>query len=400
MSKRRGQNEGTIFEEREGRWVASITLAPKVVDGKRLRVRKKFVASTRGAVQKKLTAALREQQTGGIVPLQLDSLGTYLKRFPDMLRAKGRAETTIDSYGWIIKKYVEPELGTIPLTKLTQIDLNEFMARKLNAGLSHRTVQICHAVIRSALSAALKAGLVNRNVAKLCEVPTKRGGSSSIVPLTLEQARRFLAAVAGHRLQAIYSVALSLGLRRGEALGLAWSAVDLDAGTVAVTQTVKRIKGKGLLIERIAKTPKSLRMLPLPSFALRVLVEHKERQARERTFAGDAWREHGLVFTSSIGTPVDPRNLVRNFHGILKSLGIERRRFHDLRHTAASLLIAQGATLHEVKEVLGHAQIRLTSDLYGHAYLAAKREVVSRVDAILNPVAPSMAPLAASEAIN
>ncbi len=400
MAKRRGQNEGTIFEERPGRWVASITLACKVVDGKRLRVRKKFVATTRSAVQKKLTEALREQQTGGLVPLQLQSVGGYLKRFPDMVRAKGRAETTIDSYRWIIKKYVEPELGSIPLTKLTQIDLNEFMARKLNAGLSHRTVQICHAVIRSALSAALKAGLVNRNVAKLCEVPIKRGGCSSIVPLTLEEARCFLAAVAGHRLHAVYSVALSLGLRRGEALGLEWSAIDLDAGTVAVTQTVKRIKGKGLLIERIAKTPKSLRMLPLPSFALRVLVEHRERQARERTFAGDTWREHGLVFTSSIGTPVDPRNLVRNFHGILKSLGIERRRFHDLRHTAASLLIAQGATLHEVKEILGHSQIRLTADLYGHAFMVAKREVVSRVDAILNPVAPSMAPLAASEAIN
>lgn len=400
MPKRRGQNEGTIFEERPGRWVASITLACKVVDGKRLRVRKKFVATTRSTVQKKLTEALREQQTGGIVPLQLESLGAYMKRFPEMLRAKGRAETTIDSYTWIIKKYIAPELGTIPLTKLTQVDLNDFMTRKLKAGLSHRSVQLCHAVIRSALSRALKAGLVNRNVAKLCEVPIKRGGSSSIVPLTLEEAQRFLAAVGGHRLQAVYSVALSLGLRRGEALGLEWSAVDLDAGTVAVTQTVKRIKGKGLLIERIAKTPRSLRMLPLPKFALRVLLEHKERQARERTFAGDDWREHGLVFTSTVGTPIEPRNLVRHFHATLKTLGIERRRFHDLRHTAASLLIAQGATLHEVKEVLGHAQIRLTSDLYGHAYLAAKREVVSRVDAILNPVAPSMAPLAASEAIN
>ena len=126
-------------------------------------------------------------------------------------------------------------------------------------------------MIRSALSKALKDGLVNRNVVKLCEVPTKRGGSSSIVPLTIEEARRFLAAVNGHRVHALYFVELALGLRRGEALGLEWSAVDFATGTIAVTQTVKRIKGNGLLIERIAKTPKSLRMLSLPSFALRVL---------------------------------------------------------------------------------------------------------------------------------
>ena len=389
MTKRRGRNEGTIFEERPGRWVALISLAYKIVNGKRRRIRKKFVARSRSAVQKKLIEALHAQQTGGIVPMQHESLGAYLKRFPEILRARGRAETTIDSYTWIIAKHIVPELGTIPLTKLTPVDLNEFMQRKIEAGLSVRTVQYCHSVIRSALSKALKDGLVSRNVAKLADPPTKRRGASTIVPLTVEESRRLLAAVDGHRLGALYSVALALGLRRGEALGVEWSAVDFATGTIAITQTVKRIKGKGLLIERIAKTPKSLRMLPLPGFVLRVLEEHRERQARERAFAGEDWQEHGLVFTSTIGTPMEARSLVRHFHATLKTLGIERRRFHDLRHTAASLLIAQGATLHELKEILGHSQISLTSNVYGHAYLAAKREVVARVDAILNPVTPN-----------
>jgi integrase len=226
-------------------------------------------------------------------------------------------------------------------------------------------VQISYAVIRSALSTALKAGLVNRNVAKLCEVPIKRGGSSSIVPLSLDEARRFLAAVNGHRLHALYSVALALGLRRGEALGLEWSAVDLAAGAIAVTQTIKRVQGKGLLM------------------------------ALEREFAGDAWRERGLVFTSTIGTPMEPRNLVRHFHATLKSLGNERKRFHDLRHSCASWMISDGATLHEVKEILGHSQIALTANLYGHAFMVAKREVISRIDTTLNPASPSLAPLKA-----
>ena len=385
MSNRRGQHEGTIFEERRGRWVAAISLGYKIVDGKRRRVRKKFIGPTRSAVHQRLTEALREQQTGGIVPVQHESLGAFLKRFPEILRARGRAESTIASYEWVIGKYIEPEIGTIPLTRLTQVDLNGFMQRKLAGGLSHRTVQICHSVIRSALSKALRDGLVYRNVAKLAEPPTKRGGQSSTEPLTLEEARRFLAAVVGHRLHALYSTTLTLGLRRGEVLGLEWSAVDLAAGTLAVTQTVKRLHGKGLVIERIPKTPQSFRLLPVPLFLLEILREHKERQACERTFAGEGWREHGLVFMSIAGTPIEPRNLGRHFHATLKTLGIERRRFHDLRHTSASLLIGHGATLHEVKEILGHSQIALTANLYGHAYLAAKREVVARVDAMLNP---------------
>jgi integrase len=312
-----------------------------------------------------------------------------------MLRMKGRSESTIASYTWLAEKYIEPEIGMIPLTKLTQVNLNDFMQRKIEAGLSPRTVGYCHAVVRSALSRAEKDGLVARNVAKLATPPAQTGGPK-IEPLTPQETRLFLAAVAGHRLEAVYSVALALGLRRGEALGLEWPAVDLEAGVLSVTQTVKRVKGKGLLIERIAKTPKSLRMLPLPAFAIRALIAHKEQQAQEREFAGDEWREHGLVFTSTVGTPIEPRNLVRHFHATLKAIKIDRRRFHDLRHTVASLLIAQGATLHEVKDILGHSQIRLTADLYGHIYMDAKREVISRMDDVLGPqtgrVAPSVAP--------
>jgi integrase len=354
-------------------------------------------------VHKKLTKALEEQQSGGIVPLQGDSLGAFMRKWFGMLRMKGRSESTISSYEWLTKKYIEPEIGMISLTKLTQIDLNDFMKRKLDAGLSPRTVAYCHAVVRSALSKAEKDGLVGRNVAKLAEPPTQTGGSK-IEPLNVGEARLLLNAVAGDRLEALYSVALALGLRRGEALGLEWKAIDLEGRILSITQTVKRINGKGILLERTAKTEKSLRTLPLPSFAVRALFEHKERQAEERAFAGEQWREHGLLFTSTIGTPIDPRNLVRHFHATLKALKIDRRRFHDLRHTAASLLLAQGATLHEVKDILGHSQIRLTADLYGHMYMDAKRQVVSKMDDILGPqtgrVAPSVAPSTTKSRLN
>jgi integrase len=123
-----------------------------------------------------------------------------------------------------------------------------------------------------------------------------------------------------------------------------------------------------MVIEQNAKRPSRLRTIPLPSFAISTLKKHIARQAEERRVAGDAWRDRGQVFTSSIGTPIEPSYLIKHLHSVLKLLKIDRKRFHDLRHTAASLLLAQGATLHEVKEILGHSQIALTANLYGHAY--------------------------------
>jgi integrase len=406
---KRGQNEGSIFEERPGRWIALLTTGYDIVDGRRRRRRKKFVAATRGAVQRKLTEALREQQTGGIVPMQRDSLGAFLKRFPAQLRAAGRSAKTISSYEWIIRTYIDPVLGRIPLTQLRQTHINDFMERKLEAGLSARTVAYCHAIIRSALSRAVKDGLVSRNAAKSATPPAQRRGSS-IEPLSVEDARRFLDAVKDSRWEALYSAAIALGLREGEALGLEWTGINMDAGTLTVTQTVKRIPGAakrtpgaGLLLEKVAKTPKSLRTLELPSFAVRSLIAHKATQAMDRALAGERWQEHGLVFPSTIGKPMEPRNLLRHFHKTLEKLAIERRRFHDLRHTAASLMLAQGATLHEVAKILGHTTTRLTEDLYGHIYKAAKREIAMRMDQALapalKPVAPSVAPLGLPERI-
>jgi integrase len=183
----------------------------------------------------KLTEALRQQQTGGAVPIQRDLLGLFLTKWVEALRSKGRSESTISSYGWLVETYINPEIGSVPLTKLTQRDINDFMQRKLDAGLSARTVQYCHAVVRSALSKAEKDGLVSRNVAKLAEPP--RQSSSHVEPLSPEDARKPLAAVKGHRLEVLYSVALAIGLRRGEALGLEWT---LSISITARYQSRKR----------------------------------------------------------------------------------------------------------------------------------------------------------------
>jgi integrase len=205
--------------------------------------------------------------------------------------------------------------------------------------------------------------------------------------------------VKGQRLAALYSVALAVGLRRGEACALAWPDIDLEAGTLSVRRTLQRIKADGskhgaLKFSEMPKNASSRRIIPLPPMAVRSLAEHRTRQAQERVFMSDDWKgaPYDLVFSTKIGTPVEPRNVLRHLKRALAALKLPHHPFHDLRHTAASLLLVQGCTLHTVKEILGHSQIVLTADLYGHLFMSVAREAMSGMEAALCPVAPSVAP--------
>lgn len=226
---------------------------------------------------------------------------------------------------------------------------------------------------------ASRWGLVPRNVALLVDPP--RGNRPAVQPFTPEQARVFLDAVQGDRLEALYTVALSVDLRQGEALSLRWEDVNLEQRRLSVRYALQRIGGKLQLVE--PKTAKSRRTLALPAFAVTALRAHKVRQLEERVRLGAHWRDTGFIFTSSVGTPLEARNVVRHFHAVQARIGIRpRRRFHDLRHSAASLLLAQGEDLRGIMELLGHSQISLTANLYAHVLDASKRQTADRMDAL------------------
>ncbi len=389
---KRGQNEGTIFEEKPGRWVASISLGYEVRNGKRRRIRKKFVGDTRKDVQRRLTEALGKQDKGEHVERGRTSFKTAIHRWLDEVARRQLQPSTLVSYESLIKNHIEPALGSILLTQIQPDAIDRFMAKKQADGLSARSVQYCHAIIRRALGQAVKWRMIGYNAARDATPP--KSDAAMVSPFTPEQARAFLLAIAGDRLEALFTVAMAVGLRRGEALGLSWVDLDLDRRTLTVRQTLQRLKGK--LVLGPTKTKKSARMVSLPAFSVEAFRRHKEKQDAERLFAGDEWVENGLVFTTRKGTPVEPRNALRHFQRLLEVVGLPRHRLHDLRHTAASLLLFQGADLHEVKETLGHSQIKLTSDLYGHMYDAAKQRTADRMDEAMaprSPVAPRVAPL-------
>lgn len=196
--------------------------------------------------------------------------------------------------------------------------------------------------------------------------------------LGVAEARRLLEVIGGERLEALYVLALTTGLRRGELLALRWDDVDLGSRQLHVRRALQRVGGKLQMVE--PKTGSSVRTVVLPKLAVRYLREHKKRQNGERLALGDAWREHGLVFASSVGTPIEPRNVNRRWDELRAKAGLDWLRLHDLRHGCASFLLAQGVPARAIMEVLGHSEIGVTMNTYAHVLPELRQEAADAID--------------------
>lgn len=360
---RRDQGDGTIYQRTDGRWCARLSLGVK--NGKRQR--KDFYGKTRRDVQAKLKAYLKDQQAGLLVVNERITVAEYLQQWLTEIVEKKNKESTYKSYCDTVRLYLVPALGDMKLSVLAPVHVQRLLNDLHSSGLSARTVAYTRSILRTALNQALKWGYVVRNAAALAEAP--RQEKHMITPLTASQVRQLVFAVADHRLASLYHLALGLGLRRGELLNLRWADVDLAAQTLKVT---------------VGKTRASTRTLPLSSVLVASLQAHWERQQQERLDLGVDWKEHGFLFPSEVGTAIPGRNLLRHFKAALKKAGLpESVRFHDLRHTCATFLIAQGTHARVVMEVLGHSQIGTTMNIYGHVASETQKTALSGLDFLL-----------------
>ena len=194
-------------------------------------------------------------------------------------------------------------------------------------------------------------------------------------PLTAEEARDFLTATDGHRLSALFELALRTGLRKGELLGLRWEDLDLAGGTASIRRTLQHTNSGGL-VALPTKTQSSERRIALPTECLHSLEQHHARQRQEREAAGTHWKASGYVFTRPDGSPIEGATLTRHFNALLRRATLRRIRFHDLRHSAATLLLEQGVELVVIKELLGHAHIGVTASVYAHVRLRLQRDAI------------------------
>jgi integrase len=231
-------------------------------------------------------------------------------------------------------------------------------------------------LVANALGDAYRMELVTRNVATQVKAP--QIDRQRRVGLDVAEANRLFDVINGERLQALYVLALTTGLRRGELLALRWDDIDLRSRQLRVCRAMQRIDGKLQIVE--PKTSSSRRTVVLPRLAVRHLQEHKKRQHAERKALGAGWREHGLVFASSIGTPVEPRNVNRRWDELRQRAGLDWLRLHDLRHGCATLLLAKGVPDRVIMEVLGHAEIGVTMNTYAHVLPVLRQEAADAID--------------------
>lgn len=256
--------------------------------------------------------------------------------------------------------------------------------RQAGGGLSPRSIQYIHATLRAALGVAERWGLIARNVAELTEPVTVRG--RQVQPFAPDEIDRLLEVCASDRLGAFYTIAMAFGFRPGEALGLSWPDVDLDGPhpCVHVRRSLKKGRRRAPGARRTEDIPPR-RTIPLPAVAVSALRDHRRRQREERLAAGPRWREHGLVFTTTVGTPVDVAAASRRFGRLQDDAGVTRHRLYDTRHTAASLLLAQGVAARVVMEVLGHSTYQLTMDTYSRVMPTLLQDAADAMDRALAP---------------
>lgn len=371
MARRASPGEGRPYQRgADGRWVVVV----RDPDGRR---RYLYAWSPAEAIAK------RDEYRAGVVQgLRLNARLTVGRQLADWLadrRGKVRSSTWV-GYETHVTHHLAG-LGRIPLVRLTPSDVRRLVREREVAGCSPATIGHSLVVLRMALKQAIADGLLARNVASF--VPAPRVERAEVRVLTALEARQLLSAAPADRFGALWTLLLGRGLRLGEALGLRWSDVDLVAGELTVSRSLRPIdrrfrEERSPRLQAVEpKTPASRRTMALPAPVVDALRRHRDLEAQKpRSLSG-------LVFTSPRGTPLDPRNVGRAWEAFSVAAGLPRIRIHDLRHSCAALLLGEGMTLEDLKRLLGHANIAITSDTYGHLVRERRRETAVAMERVL-----------------
>jgi len=376
MARRRGNGEGSITRRKDGLYMArywvETSQGPK---------RKTIYGKKREEVADKLARALAERADGIFYDDENVTVGEYLDSWlKGSVRGSVR-QSTFDRYEIAVRVHIKPALGRLKLKKLTPAHLAGFYQDRLAAGSAPASVNKLHVTVNKALDQAVRWRMIPRNVAEAVKAP--RPAPPEMRPLSPAEARTLLETARGDRLEALYVLAVQTGMRQGELLALKWQDVDLDNAAVSVRRTITMSKGRILLGE--LKTKKSRRTIRLTDAAVQALRDHLAHQVEEIGRLGDLYKDQGLVFASQVGTPINPTNLRRrSFAALLQRARLPKIRFHDLRHTCATLLLCRNVHPKYVQELLGHANIAITLGTYSHVIPGMGNQTARAMEDVLS----------------
>jgi integrase len=385
-----------VYRRVDGRWEGKVFV--DTPDGRRKRV--SVYGDTEREALDELNK-LRDQQRRG-VPVATTTLtvADYMSYWLEHIAEPSIRRTTYATYEGDVRLHIIPGIGRRKLKSLQAAHIREWLnklpttcqccVQKRDAGrasprccakpcpeccgavLSASSIRHILRVLRAALQDAVDEELLSRNVARLVQLRVT--DERRVRSFSREEAVRFLKAAEEHRLYALWAVALAMGLRRGEALGLAWADVDLDEGRLTVRQALHRVDGQ-LRLDAV-KTDASVAVLPIPASLVAILRAHRQRQLRERVAAGSLWRDTGLVFTTAQGGFIEPRNANRMFHDVCAKAEVPQLRVHDLRHSCATLLFTMGVQPATVQRILRHSSITVTTGTYVEVIEAVQRDAL------------------------
>jgi len=384
---RNAQGGGNIRQRPNGLWEARYTVGRDPGTGKQ--IQKSVYGKTQKEVRQKLSKATSEIDEGTYFEPSKMTLGQWLDIWLDSYVAHSVKPYTLDSYRTQAEKHVKPTMGKVGLSVLTAPLIQGFYNDLLEVdGLSPKTIKNIHGVLHKALSQAVKVGNIRYNPADACDLP--KAQRKEIIPLERDEISKFLDAIQGQRYEYLYRVTLFTGLRQGEVLGLTWDCVDFQTNTLYINkqlQKTKKVGGTYLLVP--TKNGKGRTITAAPS-VMTVLRKQKTRQAQMRLAAGPAWENRdGLVFTNEFGGHLAHFTVYKDFKAIVREIGLEQARFHDLRHSYAVASLESGDDIKTVQGNLGHATASFTLDVYGHVSQKMRQQSADRMEQFIHSVSSS-----------
>ncbi len=371
--KRRGRNEGSIYQTENGSWRILVSMHSR-------RFSKTF--KNKKDAQVYLRNTLQEVDKGLTHNATRITLKEYLPQWLSVHKSVLKPRTA-ERYEQIYRDYILPYIGYFKLHDLTLIQIEDLYQELLKEGTSIRNVRLAHSVLHKSLKDALRRGLIAHNPANGARQPRMHQKEMQI--LDENQVMQFFICVQGDRNEALYHLAVKTGMRQGELLGLKWSDLDWNSGRLRVQRQAQRVPGEGRMFVP-PKTRAGRRTIYLGSATLQILRLHWEKQQLEIAIADSQWQNQDLIFPSRVGTPQSGSNLLKEYKELLKRAGLPLIRFHDLRHTAASIMLNERVPPFVVSRILGHSKPSTTMDIYGHLIPATYEGIGDRMDELLTPV--------------